>query len=511
MHAATFTTTSHALQAGEIEHSSPTLADIDGDGIEEIVIGTKTRAPSGKEYGGKLIVMQGNGTLLWSYDLNAPVNGTPAVGDIDHDGDPEIIVSLGGDVSDLNHQGGIMALDHKGNPLWTFRTVDDQAPTGYSDPVFSSPTLCDVDGDYDLEIAFGGWDRNIYLLDHEGKSLWNDMPGQHTGQGFHNGDTIWSTAACADLNKDGYNEIIIGADITGGGILPDGYQTQNGGFLYVFDRNGTILVRRYLPETVFSSPAVADLDGDGNSEIVVGTGYYWWDVTGRTMDSYVYAFDTSLVFGDKDYSDPTKLPYLAGWPQKTTYPGFSSPALADLDGDGDLEIVIGSGDPYQLKGKVHAWHHTGASVNGWPVTPQNWQGNNVHIISSPTIADIDNDGGLEILFSMLWDIQVYNADGTYQEALPTLYTVVASPAIGDTDGDNKVDIWIGSANDHEKDHGYLWNFESDTTGIGEKPWPMFHRDEKNTGSLSLATGQPHTPGTNSGEKIPGIDFLLLKK
>ena len=76
------------------------------------------------------------------------------------------------------------------------------------------------------------------------------------------------TAACAGLNADGQSEVIIDADITGGGRLPDGTRTQNGGFIYVFDKDGNVLVRRFVAEAVFSSPAVADLDCAGLPEIV---------------------------------------------------------------------------------------------------------------------------------------------------------------------------------------------------------------------------------------------------
>ena len=92
---------------------------------------------------------------------------------------------------------------------------------------------------------FGGWDRQIYLINHDGSPRWNNLnsyPNTPARPGYHNADTVWSTAACAELNNDGKNEIIIGADITGGGRLPDGTRTQNGGFLYVFDGNGNVLV-----------------------------------------------------------------------------------------------------------------------------------------------------------------------------------------------------------------------------------------------------------------------------
>jgi hypothetical protein len=503
----------YPVNGGIIGKSSPTLADVNGDGVSEILVGT-TGAYDHYAY---LVVMEGNGSTLWSKRIwsektGAGISSTPAVGDIDGaNGDVEIVVSIGGSVSYRNQDGGIVAYSHTGTELWRFETQDHDG-NGYADGVYSSPTLCDLDGDGDMEIAFGGWDHRIYLLDHNGNSLWHDLPPGRNGPGYFTADTIWSTAACADLNKDGTKEIIIGGDITSGGKLPDGTITEDGGYLYILDIDGNELVRRFFPETVYASPAVGDLDGDGDLEIVTGTGWYWWNAHGRTEQPYVYAFDTSHVFdSDMDYSDPDKLPHLPGWPRPTVYPGFSSPALADLDEDGDLEVIIGSGDPYidngddmPGAGSVYAWHHDGTLVSGWPVYPKNAQNppKDTYVLSSPTIADVDNDGEVEILFAMLWDVHVYNVDGTRQALLRTCRTVWSSPAVGDTDSDGKVEVWVGGGDINDTSgRAYLWRFdgfEQQTPGIGDLPWPQFHRDPQNTGRY------PRPPCLDG---LP--DFLLM--
>lgn len=487
-----FSSASYNLPGGIVENSSPTLADLTGDGIPEILVGTTTcRANSSGictyNHAGVIAVYRGNGTLYWSRDVGAPINSAPAVGDINNDGYSEVVVSFGGSVADPAHHGGVIAYDRLGNQLWRFDT-QDFGGDGYKDGVFSSPTLCDVNNDGYMEVAFGSWDQRIYLLSYQGLSLWYNLPTAYPGgPGYFNADSIWSTAACADLNGDAYREIIIGADISHG-TLPDGTPVQDGGFLYVFDKDGRALVRRHLPETIFAAPAVGDLDGDGKLEIVSGTGWYWWNVHGRTEQPYVYVFDTGKVFDNSLLnSDPAKLPFYPGWPQATNYPGFSSPALADLDADGDLEIVINAGHPDLVDdgtvgaGSVYAWHHNGTLVQGWPVRPENAQGNNAYLISSPTIGDVDGDGSLEVLFSTIWDVQVYNANGTFQQLLATLWTIWASPALGDTDADGYQEIWIGGGYYPDPQNGRLWRFESDTSGGSNMPWPMFQHDAQNTG------------------------------
>ena len=495
---------SGGLEGGIIDKGSPTLADLSGDGIPEVIVGTTAYNGTGS-YNKKslLVAMKWNGGsgannmgIWFATDVGAPINSTPAVADIDDDGLPEIVVGLGGDVSDKNQHGGVAAYEHNGTLKWFFYTHDYYGDPGYTEGVFSSPTLCDVDSDGDMEIAFGSWDQRIYLLDHEGHSLWS-TPGW--GSGYFNQDTVWSSAACADLNHDGYKEIIIGADMTHGTLI-DGTSVQDGGMLYIFDHNGNVLVRRYIEEAIYAAPAVGDLDGDGDLEIVSGTSFAWWQATGGAVQPRVYVFDTSQVFGSKNYYDPTKLPNEDGWPKNTTYPGFSSPALADLDGNGDLEIVIGTGAPYggddvfPGEGKVYAWHHNGTPVSGWPVAPKSRLGFDTYITSSPTIADVDGDGGLEILFAMANEVYVHNVDGspqpltqlnTYLSVNGMLQTkeggLWSSPTVGDADGDGNVEIWIGGSNKQEDPGvGHLWRFEADKP-VGEAPWPSFHRDVQNRG------------------------------
>jgi hypothetical protein len=78
---------------------------------------------------------------------------------------------------------------------------------------------------------------------------------------------------------------------------------------------------------------------------------------------------------------------LPGWPQRTGGGVKASPALADLDGDGAKEILAGAED-----GKLYAWHLSGAPVAGWPV-----QVSSARILATPAVADLDKDGKPDVV------------------------------------------------------------------------------------------------------------------
>lgn len=462
------------LQGGRIENSSPTLADIDQDGYSEIIIGTTNQGACPT-----LVVMEHTGKIKWEVPLEDPVNSSPAVADLDFppDGQFEVIVSTGGDVN--QRRGSIIAFNRFGQRIWEYDTIDAEN-TGTPAGNFASPTIGDVDQDGNLEIVVGSWDRNIYMLDHQGNYLWH----------YHVADSVWSTAALADLNEDGNLEIIIGTDIKGDGVLPDGYRPTDGGLVLILDRYGNKLARRQMNETIYSSPAVGDVDRDGDLEIFVGTGMFYYRL-GNYTQPYVYGLQVDTSGSEWIIQD------LPGWPKPVAYAGMSSPALADLDGDKDLEVVIGTGydgmsepgacsasaaDP-DCYGAVYAWHHEGHLVGGFPMWPMESMGKNAFVGSSPSVSDVDQDGAPEIVFSMAWDVIVVGSNGIQEAELHTDYSVFASPAIGDLDQDGALEAVIGGSSVFDSSHGQVYNFEFAASGQTEvsHDWTMFHRDIQKTG------------------------------
>ena len=133
----------------------------------------------------------------------------------------------------------------------------------------------------------------------------------------------------------------------------------------------------------------------------------------------------------------------------------SSPALGDIDGDGKLEVVVGS---YDSDSKVYA-------INGEDGSKL-WEfATGYRVFSSPALGDIDGDGKLEVVVGSS-DNKVYainGEDGSKLWEFPTGGAVLSSPALGDIDGDGRLEVVVGSDDNkvyaiNGEDGSKLWEF-----------------------------------------------------
>ncbi|MHA1770694.1 MAG: FG-GAP-like repeat-containing protein [Candidatus Thorarchaeota archaeon] len=145
------------------------------------------------------------------------------------------------------------------------------------------------------------------------------------------------------------------------------------------------------------------------------------------------------------------------WSYTTGDAIVSSPIIGDVDGDGRLEIIIGSQDHqvYALNGED--------GTRLWSYTTGDW------VDSSPALGDVDGDGKLEaIIGSRDGCLYALNGeDGTLLWSYDTSYWPISSAALGDVDDDGRLEVVIGSGN-----HAiYALDFPETHTAGRRAYWP----------------------------------------
>ncbi len=322
--------------------ASPALGDLDGDGTLEVVIGAMDSHVYALRYDGTalpgfpVLLRETFTTSDGPTSIGERIISSPALGDLDNDGGLDIVI--GTNQKTTGTYGLAYAIRGDGSflpgwPLSLFGAYTGALPYA-GEGVPGCPTVCDVDGDGDLEIA-------THTIADSGNLY------EHDGQRF------------ARLAR----------------IVGDFGQDSNTG-------EGAAAV------IMINSGAWGDLNQDGQPDYMIGTLGLEYASAGLD-DGHVYNHDHLLSAWSGAWEgegDQKKLPFLPGFPQvMEDFQFFLNPIVADLDGDGAPEVINGSAGQI-----LHAFNQRGGEPSGWPKDLGNW------ILGSPTVGDVDHDGYLDV-------------------------------------------------------------------------------------------------------------------
>ena len=376
-----------------------------GDGTDgKIIVSTDTLS----ETPSQTYVWDSEGTEAsgWPAPYATDHFAISATGDVDGDGKNELVMGYSwnsNEVTIFHHDGTLMA-------NWPLTCETAYIYEGI-------PVISDIDNDGDLEVFVGG--GKLYAWHHDGSPV-SGWPKEMAG----------TSPAIADINGDGDLEIIVAS-------MDE---------LYVFDPSGAILpgFPVTLEDVTSHPPIIGDVDNDGTPEIILA-------VT-EAQKIYVFKNDGTVM---------------TGWPQDYYgYPPSYGIALGDITGDGYLEIFLAS------VSKVYAWDYLGNTLPQWPVyLPVYW----LRGSAAPVLGDINGDGnveliiGVEIFMDDYDKVYAYTAGGTVVSGWPKLlrsitgYGILSSPSLADLDNDGDIEIAVSSNANHEMQTDvYVWDFPMPT-------------------------------------------------
>lgn len=324
---------------------APAFGDIDGDGQGEIVVGTSFGASVGGIY-----AYEKDGSNVTGFPLTSHGYATRSMvlGDIDNNGTMEIITNRRASATTS------AVYVYRGNG--TVYTGWPQTITGFP---ASSSAVGDINGDNFPEIISQST-SGVYAWDRNGVAITGfpfSMPGGTTNS--------YSSPVLADINNDSFREIIFGC------------QTQTGGAVYILKNDGSVYPNwpKLTAQWVYSPPAVGFIDGDNILDICVGD-----QVLSFTPADYVYAWNANGTA-------------LSGFPIGPLEAVNSQVILADIDGDNFVELIFDDNSTDSLgRGRYHGYNHDGTPLAGWPIYTQQST-----MFTTPTLTDIDRNGILDIV------------------------------------------------------------------------------------------------------------------
>jgi hypothetical protein len=352
---------------GKYEPGSIALGDLNGDSWSEIVASDWDNA--------QVYAYDLNGNILPGWPVTPPSKnwGTPAIGDLDGDGDNEVVwVDTTGYINAFHHDGTEM-FDGDSDPATTGPVAPRRTGENFGR---TSPALYDVDNDGLKEILFGSSYNSdsivdeFYALKPDGTG--NNAPGFPRVLG--NKDSFICSPTVADLDGDLSMEIM---------------NINENDSLYVWNTDGSrfgnfpIYARSQAinRNSVAPSIAVGNFDGGNDLEMV-------YVETNNATSSDVHILDHSGAL-------------LPGWPVNVPNLSESSPVVGDITGDGLLNVVFGiGGGTDTAPNRLYAWNMDGTEVAGFPIVIAGF------VRATPTLVDFNGDGNINIVMAS-WDSQLH--------------------------------------------------------------------------------------------------------
>ena len=308
-------------------------------------------------------------TNVWSIRQSAISNGVrvdysavPLSGDIDDDGEIDIVVPIN-ESSNFISQLGIFDVNANLKSI-----LDIASCTEFTVPAIAKIQVSE--GVFQTLIFIFAFDRYLYAYSIDGLEVWkSNMPFSSHGTEA----VTLPSLSLADFNHDGWTEIYVGPEI---------FDAATGVRLCKYSGNKGNSDRLWKTSRQSYQSVAADVIGDDRLELILGNTACSVNINSRTDESQNSITTANSVSAAKmKMEDNSNIPSTDG-----------HTLLADMDGDGKLDVVVMHIDKTSRVIYVYVWNpRTGSMICTKKIT-------NAAEFGAPNIGDIDNDGSLELNF-----------------------------------------------------------------------------------------------------------------
>jgi hypothetical protein len=292
-------------------------------------------------------------------------------------------------------------------------------------------------------------------------------------------DTLWSSPVIGDISGNGTQSIVVGGDCEGLGTPQPCYGLGQGGYVWAFNLDGSLKWSYFVRDAVvWSTPALIDLNNDGALDVVVGTGLFFLGPAANK----IFALDGKT--GRLLWNAPTPGPVLG------------SPSVARVNGQARVWVMSGGG--YLMSFDQAGRRVYQSCSSDQPCDPA------LGTFGGIAIADINNDGSLEAVTQTEQRLKVFDAvsgqlitsvrsrygrDMFAPFSTPTVASVggktwILTTSIGDANGNLRVD----------GDDDLVVSAWTTGTALGLAPWPTFK------GNMARTGGPPIDPAVARGRR-----------